>query len=100
MDRRLLFTAMLTVPLFLECKSFQEMRTPSGDFCTDMPVLPAGQVPDREYHRLQPIQSDPDCRTEAERLESLRRFACKAGADAVIEAANEEVRQSNAGYAL
>lgn len=100
MHRRLLLTVLLTTPLLTDCGSFQDKRTPSGDFCSDMPVLPAGQVPDREYHRLQPVQSDPECRTEAERLESLRKAACKAGADGVIEAANEEVRQSNAGYAL
>jgi hypothetical protein len=100
MHRRLLLPLILTMPLLTDCGSFQDKRTPSGEFCSDMSVLPAGQVPDREYHRLQPVQSDPDCRTEAERLESLRKAACKAGADAVIEAANEEVRQSNAGYAL
>jgi hypothetical protein len=100
MHRRLLLSFILTAPLLTECSTFQDKRTPSGDFCSDMPVLPAGQVPDKEYHRLQPVQSDPECRTEAERLESLRKAACKAGADAVIEAANEEVRQSNAGYAL
>lgn len=64
-----------------------------------MQVLPAGTVPDREYHRLQPITSDPESRTEAERLESLRRAACEVGADAVIEAVNEEIRTSEAVYA-
>jgi hypothetical protein len=75
--------------------SFAERRTPAGDFCTDMPVVPVGQVPDRPYHRLRPIRSEPMAQTEAERLESLRKEACKAGADAVIEAANEEVRGEN-----
>ena len=32
--------------------SFKDRRTPSGDFCSDMLVIPAGQVPDREHHRL------------------------------------------------
>jgi hypothetical protein len=100
MSRRLIVTATLAASLFTGCSTFQDKRTPSGDFCSDMPVLPAGQVPDREYHRLQPVASDPECRTEAERLESLRKSACKVGADAVIEAANEEVRQTNASFAL
>lgn len=95
-----MITATLAASLFTGCSTFQDKRTPSGDFCSDMPVLPAGQVPDREYHRLQPVASDPECRTEAERLESLRKSACKVGADAVIEAANEEVRQTNASFAL
>jgi hypothetical protein len=82
------------------CASFKDLRTPSGDFCSDMPIVPAGQEPDREYHRLQPITSDTKARTEAERLESLRKVACKAGADAVIEAVNEEVRGDNAQYQM
>jgi len=64
-----------------------------------MAVIPAGQVPDREYHRLQPITSNPEARTEAQRLESLRVAACEAGADGVIEAVNEEVRMENGNYA-
>ncbi len=80
------------------CTPFKEKRTPSGDFCSDMPVIPAGTTPDREYHRLEPVSSDPKARTEAERLESLRKAACKVGADAVIEAVNEEVRLDNAAY--
>lgn len=82
------------------CVSFKDKRTPSGEFCSDMPIVPAGQEPDREYHRLQPIQSDTKARTEAERLESLRKVACNVGADAVIEAVNEEVRGDNAGYQM
>jgi hypothetical protein len=80
--------------------SFKDRRTPSGDFCSDMAVIPAGQEPDREYHRLQPIQSDPKAKTEAERLESLRKAACNVSADAVIEAVNEEVRGDNAQYGM
>ena len=64
-----------------------------------MQVVPAGVDPDSEYHRLQPISSDPKARTEAERLESLRKAACAVGGDAVIEAVNEEVRAENATYA-
>lgn len=77
---------------------FQDLRTPSGEFCSDMPVYPAGKIPEREYHRLGPIQSSTEVRTEAERLESLRKAACAAGGDAVIEAVNEEVRLPNASF--
>jgi hypothetical protein len=79
--------------------AFKERRTPSGEYCSDMPILPAGTDPDREYHRLEPIQSEAKARTEAQRLESLRKAACKVGGDAVIEAVNEEVRADNAQYA-
>jgi hypothetical protein len=79
--------------------SFATALTPSGDPCADMPIFPAGQAVDRPYHRLRPVASSPKCGTEAERLESLRMAACKAGADAIIEATNEEARASDgAGY--
>jgi len=98
--RRLLLVA-LVAPLVAgaACASFKDKRTPSGEFCSDMQVVPAGQEADSEYHRLQPISSDPKARTEAERLESLRKAACDVGGDAVIEAVNEEVRAENATYA-
>ena len=98
--RRLLLVA-LVAPLVVAaaCASFKDKRTPSGEFCSDMQVIPAGQDADSEYHRLQPISSDPKARTEAERLESLRKAACSVGGDAVIEAVNEEVRAENATYA-
>ena len=98
--RRLLLVA-LVAPLVAgaACASFKDKRTPSGEFCSDMLVIPAGQDADSEYHRLQPISSDPKARTEAERLESLRKAACSVGGDAVIEAVNEEVRAENATYA-
>ncbi|MFS8068375.1 MAG: hypothetical protein ACMG6S_18615, partial [Byssovorax sp.] len=98
--RRLLLVA-LVAPLVVgaACASFKDKRTPSGEFCSDMLVIPAGQDADSEYHRLQPISSDPKARTEAERLESLRKAACSVGGDAVIEAVNEEVRAENATYA-
>lgn len=98
--RRLLLVA-LVAPLVVgaACASFKDKRTPSGEFCSDMLVIPAGQDADSEYHRLQPISSDPKARTEAERLESLRKAACAVGGDAVIEAVNEEVRAENATYA-
>ena len=86
--------------LATSCAAFKDMRTPSGEFCSDMPVIPAGDEPDLEFHRLQPIQSDIRARTEAERLESLRKAACAVGGDAVIEAVNEEVRNDQAQYIL
>jgi hypothetical protein len=91
---------VVSATLIASCStSFRERRTPSGEFCSDMAVIPAGQVPDREYHRLQPITSNPEARTEAQRLESLRMAACEAGGDGVIEAVNEEIRQENGNYA-
>ena len=76
------------------------MRTPSGEFCSDMPVFPAGAQPDKEFHRLGPIQSEPIAKTEAERLQSLRKAACLAGGDGVIEAVAEEVRLPDATYGM
>jgi len=100
MDRLTLAAIALAVTATAACAaSFKDRRTPSGDFCSDMVIIPAGQEPDREYHRLQPIKSDISAKTEAERLESLRKAACLVGADSVIEAVNEEVRADNAQYA-
>jgi hypothetical protein len=89
------------------CVSFSDARTRSGGFCTDMPIYPAGQTPDKPFHRLQPVASALKPLTEAERLESLRRVACKLGADAVIEAVNETAQNSDhvtlersSGYAV
>ncbi|MDC0681636.1 hypothetical protein [Sorangium atrum] len=98
--QRLLLSAALGAALIAGCSTaFRDKRTPSGEFCSDMHVVPAGQLPDREYHRLQPIASDPTARTEAERLESLRKAACGVGGDAVIEAVNEEIRTEDGRYA-
>jgi hypothetical protein len=100
MDRTYLAALALAVTATAACAaSFKDRRTPSGDFCSDMVIIPAGQEPDREYHRLQPIKSEITAKTEAERLESLRKAACLVGADSVIEAVNEEVRADNAQYA-
>ena len=100
MDSSRLAALALAVTATAACAaSFKDRRTPSGDFCSDMVIIPAGQEPDREYHRLQPIKSEITAKTEAERLESLRKAACVVGADAVIEAVNEEVRAENAQYA-
>lgn len=66
-----------------------------------MPVVPAGTEPDREYHRLIPVASPPEAsKTEAERLYALRKAACRAGGDAVIEAVNEEVRGADGAYGV
>lgn len=106
MHRPLFAASLLAVAVAVACSAaacspaFKDRRTPSGEFCSDMAIIPAGQEPDREYHRLQPIQSDPKAKTEAERLESLRKVACNVGADAVIEAVNEEVRGDNASYQM
>ncbi|MBK8258852.1 MAG: hypothetical protein IPK82_40110 [Polyangiaceae bacterium] len=98
---RPLIVASIAVVFGTSCTAaFKDRRTPSGDFCSDMAVIPAGEEPDLEYHRLQPVQSDIKARTEAERLESLRKAACLVGGDAVIEAVNEEVRNEQAQYVL
>ena len=80
--------------LVAACQTFDFAKavTHSGVPCADMPILPAGTAVDKPPHRLRPVRSADACRTEAERLESLRREACRAGGDAVIEAANEEIR--------
>lgn len=79
---------------------FENAVTPTGEPCTDMPIFPAGQTVDQPYHRVKPVASKLKASTEAERLESLRRQACKLHADAIIEAANEETRLKNGtGYA-
>lgn len=98
---RPLFLSALSLLFVTSCVSdFRNKRTPSGEFCTDMAVIPAGEEPDLEYHRLQPVQSDIKAHTEAERLESLRKAACLVGGDAVIEAVNEEVRNEQAQFVI
>ncbi|MDI1449017.1 hypothetical protein [Polyangium sp. 6x1] len=100
MQRVVLFSAA-TAAIFVACAApprFQDMRTPSGEFCTDMPIFAGKTQPDREFHRLEPVQSEPGARTEPERLRSLRKAACMAGGDAVIEAIEEEIRLPDASY--
>lgn len=77
---------------------FHQMRTPSGDFCSDMPIYAGRDQPDKEFHRLGPVKSGANFKTVAERLESLRKAACEAEADAVIEASEDEVRQADATF--
>jgi hypothetical protein len=84
--------ALVTVSLVGCAPSFEKSRTPSGDFCTDMPVVPSGTSVDKPFHRLKSVASSVKCTTEAERLESLRKEGCKLRADAIIEAANESTR--------
>lgn len=99
--QRVLPVAAGLAALFVGCGApprFQDMRTPSGEFCTDMPIYAGKDIPDREFHRLEPIQSAPSARTEPERLRSLRQAACYAGGDAVIEAIEEEIRLPDASY--
>ena len=100
MQRVVLFSAA-TAAIFVACAApprFQDMRTPSGEFCTDMPIFAGKTQPDKEFHRLEPVQSEPGARTEPERLRSLRKAACLAGGDAVIEAIEEEIRLPDASY--
>lgn len=77
---------------------FHQMRTPSGDFCSDMPIFAGRDQPDKEFHRLGPVKSGATFKTVAERLESLRKAACDAEADGVIEASEDEVRQPDGTY--
>src|SRR5512139_2387960 len=99
--QRVVLLSAATAALFIACAApprFQDMRTPSGEFCTDMPIFAGKTQPDREFHRLEPVQSEPGARTEAERLRSLRKASCLAGGDAVIEAIEEEIRLPDASY--
>ena len=72
--------------------------TPSGGPCVDMPVVPAGEEPTRSFRRLAPVRSAATAATNAERLASLRAAACAVGADAVIEATQEEIQQPDKTY--
>ncbi|MRG95680.1 hypothetical protein [Polyangium spumosum] len=99
--QRVVLLSAATAALFIACAApprFQDMRTPSGEFCTDMPIFAGKTQPDREFHRLEPVQSEPSAKTEPERLRSLRKAACFAGGDAVIEAVEDEIRLPDASY--
>ena len=80
-------SAAATVALALTISScvpsFYTARTPSGEPCPDMSVVPVGQPFTWAYHRIRPVVSASDKATEAERLESLRVAACAAGALAI-----------------
>ncbi len=80
--------------------NFANQRTPSGDFCADMQIIPNGTNPERPYHRLGPVVTAPGDQVEAQRLEALRRAACRLGADAVIEAQNEERSDAGRSYVV
>lgn len=96
------FSAAALVAVYAACAPtvvpFHQMRTPSGDFCSDMPIFAGRDQPEKEFHRLGPVKSAAKLNTVAERLESLRKAACSAEADAVIEASEDEERQLDATY--
>ncbi len=96
------FSAAALVAVYAACAPtiipFHQMRTPSGDFCSDMPIFSGRDVPEKEFHRLGPVKSAGKLNTVAERLESLRKSACAAEADAVIEASEDEERQIDATF--
>ena len=96
------FSAAALSVVFAACAQapipFHQMRTPSGDFCSDMPIFAGRDTPEKEFHRLGPVKSGATFKTVAERLESLRKAACGAEADAVIEASEDEVRQPDGTY--
>jgi hypothetical protein len=74
-------------------QNFHEARTPSGQYCSDMPVYFNNQPdPDRPFHRIKPIATPIKSLTAPERLEALRVEACKLGGDAVIGAGDEEAQ--------
>lgn len=88
--------------------SFENARTPSGQYCTDMPIYLNNQPePDRPFHRLKPIATPMAQLTAPERLEALRRATCDLGGDAVINAGDEEAQTTDhivivraSGYAV
>jgi hypothetical protein len=96
------FSAAALVAVYAACAPkivpFHQMRTPSGDFCSDMPIFAGRDQPEKEFHRLGPVKSAGKLNTVAERLESLRKAACLAEADAVIEASEDEERQVDATF--
>ena len=98
MRRILHFPAAASLQLLACAVPWQQVKTPSGIFCSDMPIVPANEKPDRPVHRLGPVASAPECRTEAERLQSLRQIACGMKADAIVEAVNEETKQADKSY--
>lgn len=92
MHRRTVAALLLAAPLGACAPVFEKALTPSGDPCPDIPIYGVGQTVDRAYHRKGPIASSLQASTDPERLESLRREACRVGADAVIEAGNEDAK--------
>jgi len=105
MQRFTALTAIVaSVALYTACAAkpipFHQMRTPSGDFCSDMPIFSGTTQPDREFHRIGPVKSLPNLKSPAERLESLRKAACDAGADGIVEGAEAEETQIDATHSL
>ena len=87
-------------PTATQVESKQPPRTPSGTLCADLPVVPANTPVDRPYHRVGPIATPLHEMTEAERLDWLRREACRLGGDAIIEAVNEDGKGSGSAWVL
>ena len=59
-----------------------------------MPLVPFGRddmIQGRTITRLGPVASSLSAETPAERIDSIRRAACDAGADAVVEVLQQEV---------
>lgn len=103
MQRPIAFlSAAALVAVYAACTKqpipFHQMRTPSGDFCSDMPIYAGRDNPEKEFHRLGPVKSGATFKTTAERLESLRKAACAAEADAIIEASEDETRLPDGAY--
>lgn len=97
------FSAAALVAVYAACAQptpFHQLRTPSGDFCSDMPIYAGKDQPEREFHRIGPVKSAAKLNSPAERLESLRKAACAAGADAIVEAAEAEETQLDATHSL
>src|SRR5262245_20446708 len=75
---------VLALPLTVGCSKptpWTQLLTPSGTPCPDMPIFPAGDKLEREYHRLKPIKTkgwfthedkSKECTTGPERLQLLR----------------------------
>src|SRR5690242_861960 len=88
--------------------AFHDAKTPSWQWCSDMPVVLNGQAdPERPFHRIKPISTPIKSLTAPERLEALRVEACKLGGDAVINAGDEETQTPDhtivvraSGYAI
>lgn len=88
--------------------SFENARTPSGQYCSDMPIYLNNQPdPDKPFHRIKPIATPLIQLTAPERLEALRKEACKLGGDAVINAGDEDAQTTDhivivraSGYAV
>ena len=79
--------------------NFYKARSPAGVFCSDMAVIPNAQRLDRPFHRLAAVASAPTAQGELERLESIRRAACRVKADAIVEVTvSDDAKTSDGRY--